>query len=152
MKEETRCRHMGCSFRLTARVHLHTTAFVTPVVEHWLEEERIDLTTHRTMSERSYHGATSHVRGFMRTPTCFKGVFKNVQLKAVLLTYFCMVLRSTRTMNSLLDGMPRSTSAFSRRSKCGPSKVCSFFTWSSFDISANSLRKPCRSLKKFKIN
>ena len=49
---------------------IHTTAFVTPVVEHWLEREiaqwihpmkdiRIDPTTHRTMSERSYHGATS---------------------------------------------------------------------------------------------
>ena len=66
----------------------HTTAFVTQVVEHWLEREiaphdalirrpiapwantlttelhltppwRIDPTTHRTMSERSYHGATS---------------------------------------------------------------------------------------------
>ena len=35
----------------------HTTAFVTPVVEHWLEREiaqwMIDPTTHRTMSERS---------------------------------------------------------------------------------------------------
>ena len=40
-------RHMGYSFRLTARVLLyinhptdriaHTTAFVKPVVEHWLE-------------------------------------------------------------------------------------------------------------------
>ena len=41
----------------------HTTAFVTPVVEHWLEREipqwRIDPKTHRTMSERFYHGATS---------------------------------------------------------------------------------------------
>ena len=43
----------------------HTTAFVTPVVEHWLEREmaqwvhHIDPTTHCTMSERSYHGATS---------------------------------------------------------------------------------------------
>ena len=45
----------------------HTTAFVTPVVEHWLEREiaqwvhsmkdRSD--NHRTMSECSYHGATS---------------------------------------------------------------------------------------------
>ena len=43
----------------------HTTAFVTPVVEHWLEQEmappwRIDPMTHRAMSKRSYHGATSH--------------------------------------------------------------------------------------------
>ena len=34
----------------------HTTAFVTPVMEHWLEREiaqRIDPRTHRTMNERS---------------------------------------------------------------------------------------------------
>ena len=46
----------------------HTTAFGTPVAEYWLEQEiaqwvgppwRIDPMTHRTMSERSYHGATS---------------------------------------------------------------------------------------------
>ena len=41
----------------------HTTAFVTPVMEHWLEREiaqwMIDPTTHRTMSERSYHRATA---------------------------------------------------------------------------------------------
>ena len=39
--QETRCHHMGYSFRLAARVllypssHTHTTAFVTPVLEHW---------------------------------------------------------------------------------------------------------------------
>ena len=49
-RKDTRCRHIGLSFRLTARVLLyapshrqdstyHTTAFVTPVVEHWLEWE-----------------------------------------------------------------------------------------------------------------
>ena len=40
----------------------HTTAFVIPVVEHWLEREIaqwVDPTTHRTMSERSYYRATS---------------------------------------------------------------------------------------------
>ena len=45
--EEAHCRHyMGYSFRLAARVLLyapdriaHTTAFVTPVVEHWVERE-----------------------------------------------------------------------------------------------------------------
>ena len=37
--------HSGYSLRLTARVllyaqsHRHTTAFITPVVEHWLERE-----------------------------------------------------------------------------------------------------------------
>ena len=47
VRKETRCRHIGYSYRLTARVILyaptdritHTTAFVTPVVEHWLERE-----------------------------------------------------------------------------------------------------------------
>ena len=44
----------------------HTTAFVTPVVEQaWTRNSlmgppwRIDPTTHRTMSEHSYHRATS---------------------------------------------------------------------------------------------
>ena len=47
-REATRCRHMGYSFQLvlglfymhhpTDRI-AHTTAFVTPVVEHWLERE-----------------------------------------------------------------------------------------------------------------
>ena len=46
VREETRCCHMGYSFRLAGRVLLyapphdriaHTTAFVTLVVEHWLE-------------------------------------------------------------------------------------------------------------------
>ena len=48
MRQETCCRHMGYSFLLTASFFLmhhptgriaHTTAFVTPVVEHWLEWE-----------------------------------------------------------------------------------------------------------------
>ena len=47
VRKETRCCHIGYSYQLTARVLLyapshriaHTTAFVTPVVEHWLEWE-----------------------------------------------------------------------------------------------------------------
>ena len=42
------------SFIYTARI-AHTTAFVTPVVEHWLEREIAQWILH----ERSYHGATS---------------------------------------------------------------------------------------------
>ena len=49
VRKETCCRHIGYSFRLkkqglfymhhpTDRI-IHTTAFVTPVVEHWLERE-----------------------------------------------------------------------------------------------------------------
>ena len=43
-------------------------AFVTQVMEHWLEQEIAVSTmkdrsvTHRTMSERFYHGATSRSR------------------------------------------------------------------------------------------
>ena len=46
VRKETRCRHIVYSYRLTARVLLYApshrqdnTAFVTPVVEHWLERE-----------------------------------------------------------------------------------------------------------------
>ena len=47
VRKETCCHHIGYSFRLAARVLLyasshriaHTTAFVTPVVDHWLERE-----------------------------------------------------------------------------------------------------------------
>ena len=48
VRKETRCCHIGYSYRLTARFFYmhhptdritHTTAFVTPVVEHWLERE-----------------------------------------------------------------------------------------------------------------
>ena len=48
VRKETRCRHIGYSYRLTARFFYmhhptdritHTTAFLTPVVEHLLERE-----------------------------------------------------------------------------------------------------------------
>ena len=48
VRKETRCRHIGYSYQLAGRVLLyapshrqetHTTAFVTPVVEHWLEKK-----------------------------------------------------------------------------------------------------------------
>ena len=55
----------------------HTTAFVTPVVEHWLEQEIAQWVhymkdrsddSNRTMSERSYHRAKfsfeAHYHGF----------------------------------------------------------------------------------------
>ena len=76
VRKETRCRHIGYSFRLTARVLLYApshrqdctyhTAFVTPVVEHRLERElaqwvhpmkdRSDDPPHheRTLLPRSY--------------------------------------------------------------------------------------------------
>ena len=75
VRKETRCRHIGYFFRLTARVFYmhhhtdriaHTTAVVTPVVEHWLEREiaqwvhpmknrSVDPSHHeRTLLPRSY--------------------------------------------------------------------------------------------------
>ena len=62
-------------------------------------------------------------------------------------TDFCMGLSSTRTMSSDLEGIPMSTSAFRRRSMWGPSRECSFWIWSSFEISANSEVNDSRSLK-----
>ena len=39
----------------------HTTAFVTPVVEHWLEREIAHRSTVRDRSNNlSHHGTTSH--------------------------------------------------------------------------------------------
>ena len=42
VRKETRCRHIGYSYRLTARVLLYAPSHRqdnTPVVEHWLERE-----------------------------------------------------------------------------------------------------------------
>ena len=38
VRKETRCCHIGYSYRLTARVLLYAPSH-TPVVEHWLERE-----------------------------------------------------------------------------------------------------------------
>ena len=75
VREETRCRHIGYPFRLAARVLLyapshrqdstyHGLCYTScgTLAETWnssMGPWRIDPTTHRTMSERSYHGATS---------------------------------------------------------------------------------------------
>ena len=67
VKDHSDSRHMDYSVQLAAQFFYmhhptdripHTTAFVTPVGEHWLEWEivqwRIDPMTHRTMSKCSY--------------------------------------------------------------------------------------------------
>ena len=60
VRKETRCRHIGYFLRLTAKVFYmhhptdriaHTTAFVTPVVEYWLEREIAQWVHH--MNDRS---------------------------------------------------------------------------------------------------
>ena len=60
-REETHSCHIGYSFRLAARVlyihHptdriIHITAFVTPVVEHWLEQEIAQWVGRQRESER----------------------------------------------------------------------------------------------------
>ena len=74
-QEETCCRHIGYSFRLAARVLLYASSHRQDNTYHSLcyiscgalagmrnssmgSQWRIDPTTHRTMNERSYHGAT----------------------------------------------------------------------------------------------
>ena len=76
VRKETRCRHIGYSLRLAARVLLYAPSHRQDSTYHGLcctsrgalagtrnssmgPPWRIDPTTHRTMSERSYHGATS---------------------------------------------------------------------------------------------
>ena len=69
VKEETRCRHMGYSFRLTARVLLYAPSHRQDSTYHGLR-----YTSHgalagmrnSTMSERSYHRATSCSRSTMK--------------------------------------------------------------------------------------
>ena len=75
-KKETRCRHMGYSFRLAARVILYASSHRQDNTYHYRcyssrgalfgtknssmgSPRRIDPTTHRTMSERSYHAAST---------------------------------------------------------------------------------------------
>ena len=77
VSKETRCRHIGYSFRLTAKVLLYAPSHREDSTYHGLcytsrgalvgtrnssmgPPWRIDPTTHRIMSERSYHGAISH--------------------------------------------------------------------------------------------
>ena len=79
VRKETRFRHIGYSFRLTARVILYAPSHRQDSTHHGLcytsrgalagtryssmgPPRRIDPTTHHTMSERSYHGATSRSR------------------------------------------------------------------------------------------
>ena len=65
-REETRCRHMGYSFRLAVA---HTTAFVTLVVEHWLEREVAQWV--HPMKDRSdepsHHERTLHLAPHFET-------------------------------------------------------------------------------------
>ena len=77
VRKETRCHHIGYSFRLTARVLLYAPSHQQDSTYHSLcytsrealagtrnssmgsPQRRIDPTTHHNRSERSYHGATS---------------------------------------------------------------------------------------------
>ena len=76
VRKETRCRHIGYSFWLTARVLLYAPSHRQDGTYHSIcytshgalagtrnssigPPWRIDPTKHRTISKRSYHGATS---------------------------------------------------------------------------------------------
>ena len=71
VRKETRCRHIGYSFRLaegffymhhpTDRI-AHITAFVTPVVEHWLERE---IAQWDRSDDPSHHERTFYLCGYM---------------------------------------------------------------------------------------
>ena len=73
VRKETRCRHIGYSYRLAARVLLYAPSHRQDSTYHGLcytscgalagtrisSVGSIDPMTHRTTSERSYYGATS---------------------------------------------------------------------------------------------
>ena len=109
MREETRCRHMGYSFRLTARVLLYAPSHRQDTTYHglWYTSRgalagtrnssmgppwRIDPTTHRTMSERSYHGATSR----SSTITNKLNKFRSQPLHSMTLLYFNLTTFNTQ--------------------------------------------------------
>ena len=120
VRKETRCRHIGYSFRLTARVHptdriTHTTAFVIPVVEHWLEREIAQLVHHmkdrsddpshheRTLDPLSYipllHLVQCHLNQnisflFLSWPTLRSGCM--LKKKQILLTYALVITGNTK--------------------------------------------------------
>ena len=103
VRKETRCHHIGYSFRLTARVFYmhhptyriaHTTAFVTPVVEHWLEWE-IAQWVHpmKDWSEDpSHHERTLLPRSYISLPEreilAFTGGFKNCRYVNILCLFY----------------------------------------------------------------
>ena len=84
---ETRCRHIGYSFRLAARVLLYAPSHRHDSTYHGLcytsrgalagtRNSSMGPTTHRTMSERSYHGATSSSSLQILDTTVFWYVYK----------------------------------------------------------------------------
>ena len=88
VKKETRCRHIGYSFRLPTRVLLYAPSHRQDSTYHGLchgalagtrnspmgPPWRVDPTTHRTMSERSCHGATSHSSNY--GAACLTSLYK----------------------------------------------------------------------------
>ena len=106
-RDETCCRHMGYSFRLAARIisyasdrRTHTTAFVTPVVEHWLEREIAQWVHHEgSIRERSYHGATSRssMEGLMNGHT---HTHTHTHVCMYICMYVCIVCMSGLTIHT----------------------------------------------------
>ena len=95
VRKETRCRHIGYSYRLAARIFLYAPTSRQDSTYHILcyasigalagtrnssmgPPSRIDPTTHRTMSERSYQGATS--RSSLLSCTSTMDTFSNVRV------------------------------------------------------------------------
>ena len=63
VRKETRCRHIGYSFRLAARVLLYAPSHRQDSTYHGLSYTSRGALAHRTMSKRSYQGATSRPLG-----------------------------------------------------------------------------------------
>ena len=111
--EETHCCHMGYSFWLTARFLLYASSYRQNDTYHshgslagtgihsmgppW----RNDPTTHCTMSERSYHGATSrslhHIHSYLLklvTSWCYGSLNKSLMVDPLSYILFQSVLHN----------------------------------------------------------
>ena len=85
MRKETRCRHIGYDYQQgffykhhpTDRI-AHTTAFVTPVVEHWPERE-IAQWVHPMKDRSDDHERTPLPRSYISLPDKYE-VTSNLQI------------------------------------------------------------------------
>ena len=94
-REQTRCRNISYSFGLAATVLLYASShrhdntyyglcYTSREVLHGTRNSsmgppwRIDPTTHRTMSERSYHRATSRSRITIKATVWYRKMHTNI--------------------------------------------------------------------------
>ena len=109
VRKETRCRHIGYSFRLTARVLLYAPSHRQDSTYHGLcYTSRGGSIRRPIMSERSYHGATCRSRSYINSSSLFHWGFLYTRARTqhdirycfIFLPYQVFILSSTRKVLS----------------------------------------------------